>query len=152
MAPWQKRFLGILAIGGGFLGATATLSEVSAQYQTIGGGIVLLFGFFALYAWGVWCGVLMLEDAPNALSSNRWFWATQIPIFISPFLGYAFASGFFLNVWLRLPDFNLGFNFLLGSKFEYHFMQSDQPWVLGLNVFALAIFLFLSRAISRRAL
>jgi len=52
--------------------------------------------FFALYAWGIWCGVQMLESQPAATRSNLKFWAIQVPVLQS--------SIFFLPVRKRIAS------------------------------------------------
>lgn len=141
MKIWQRRTLGILALGGGALGATICTSLLF-QDQPILAYVFILAGF-AVYCWGVWCGVKMLESNPDAVRSNRNFWAIQIPAFQIPLLGYTFSCGALLDVYVRPSPLKLGVDWFLGSRFNYSLLQPGTPTVFSINLFALAMFLFL---------
>lgn len=142
MQQWQRRILGVLALGGSFLGITLAFTLLLAPGSILGRSLVL--PFLGLYCWGIWCGVRMLEDAEGAVRSNRLFWAVQIPFLTSPVAGYFFASGFLLFVTYQPANSSPGFVFRLGSQFEYSLLQPEKPFVFGVNIFALAIWVFLT--------
>jgi hypothetical protein len=142
MQLWQRRALGILTLGGGAIGFAAALGLLLSRGNPIEWLFCLLF--MAAYAWGVWCGMRLLESQPNAERSTLKYWLIQIPTFSSPILGYFMSSGFHTTVTLQVSPFNLNANFLLGSSFNYSLMQSDKPWLIGINVFAAVIAWWLS--------
>lgn len=148
MNLWQRRFLGILTLGGSFLGGVAGTGPLFAAATPVLGRILALVAV-GLYSWGVWCGAQLLEHSEDALRSNRAFWAIQIPYLISPVASYLFASGPLLYLTFQPFAFRFGFLGLLGSKFDYTLLQFDQPFVVGANVFAIAVFLFLNRCLRR---
>ena len=137
MHLWQRRILGVLALGGSFLGLALGLMLLPQQGPLLAKVFVILF--LALYCWGIWCGVMMLEASESAVRSNLWFWAVQIPLLQSPYFGYAFASGALTTVTFQPATAKFDFLLWLGSKFEYSLLQSDKPFVLGINLFALVI-------------
>ena len=92
-----RRTLGIIAIAGAALGVTAALPYLVASNRTLLTFVLLLF--IGLYTWGAWCGVLLLENKPNAIKHNKIFWALQIPYFMSPYFGYQFASGIYFRIY-----------------------------------------------------
>lgn len=141
MQQWQRRILGILAIGGSALGITIGLQLLFST----GNPIAWLFTsiFIGLYTWGIWCGVRMLEAHDNSAHFNFVFWAVQIPLLQSPYFGYFFSSGLFSTLTFKPSTVKFDFLFWLGSKFEYSLMQAEKPLVLGINVFALAVAAFL---------
>lgn len=147
MQIWQRRVVGILGVGGGAIGIVAVTSVAAQQRNPLEWLFSLLFA--ALYAWGIWCGVRMLEASPDAERKNLKFWLTQVPVLSSPVLGYFFANGFHLTVSVQAFPLNLNANFLLGSTFTYSLLQPDKPWILGVNLFALGISLFLARKVRR---
>ena len=98
----------------------------------------------ALYAFGVVCGVWMLESDSRALKANRWFWALQIPAFQTSALGYSFASGAWLIIYLQPEPWYVGFTAMLGSQFSLTINRWTRPDWIGMNAFALALFVFLS--------
>ena len=141
MQLWQRRILGALAIGGGALGVA-----VGVQVAVSSGGALpwlLIAPFLGLYLWGIWCGVCLIENREGASRSNSVFWAIQVPLLQSPYFGYFFTSGFFSTITFQPSETKVGFLFWLGSKFEISLMQADKPLVLGVNLFALAIAVFL---------
>ena len=143
MKIWQRRALGILAIGGGVVGVTACVTSLFNSTYLVRWALYIVFA--SLYAWGVWCGVKLFESQPNALRYNRRFWLIQVPVLNSPLLAYSMASGFHLTLSLDLTPFNLGFNFLVGSTFNFSLFQWDQPLSFGVNVFAFGIYLWMAR-------
>jgi hypothetical protein len=146
MQTWERRILGALALGGGFLGVTIAFALLLSPGLVILARALVL-SFMALYCWGAWCGLRMLEGDETSLKANRLFWALQIPYVMSPIGGYFFASGFLLYVTFRPSDMNIGAMFRLGSQFEYSILQADKPLIFGLNLFAIAIVGLLSRRI-----
>jgi len=147
MQLWQRRILGVLAIGGGALGIAVGLQVASSSNGVL--AWLLIAPFLCLYLWGIWCGVCLLEDRKGAARSNLAFWAIQVPVLQSPYFGYLFTSGFFSTVTLQPAGTKLGFQFWMGSRFEISLMQADRPVVLGINLFALVVAVFLYRHIRR---
>ena len=143
MKIWPRRILGILGIGGGAVGFVACATKLLGATHPAQWAIYIVFG--GLYAWGLWCGVKLMESQPNALRYNRRFWLLQVPAFNSPLLGYSFASGFHLTLSLNLTPFSLGFNSQVGSAFDFSLIRWDQPLSLGVNVFAFGMYLWLER-------
>lgn len=146
MKLWQRRTLGILATGGSTLGMVLSLAQLAHPQWLL--AYVFLFAGIAVYAWGVWCGVEMLEGSSAAVRHNRIFWAIQIPVFQSPLLGYTFSSGAYWNIAAQLSPFEINNHWRLGSEYNYSLLQLDKPWLIGVNILALAIFLFLTKQIS----
>jgi hypothetical protein len=140
---WQRRVLGILAVGGGAIGVAATLTTLLQRSNPI--EWFFCAGFAALYGWGIWCGVKLLEGMPGAERSNAKFWLIQVPTFSSPVLGYFMSSGLHFTVYWQPSPFGLRANFLLGSLFNYSLMQRDSPISVGVNLFALAVAWWLMR-------
>lgn len=143
MKAWQRRILGILTLGGGILGLVTSVTMLLSSANPIVWGFCLFF--IALYAWGVWCGIRIFEKDATARGCTLKYWIIQIPTFSSPFLGYAFVSGFHLTPSIQLAPFAFNINFWFGSTFTYSLMQSNKPWLLGVNVFAVAVVIWLAR-------
>jgi hypothetical protein len=81
MKRWERRVLGILALGGSFLGVVIGVSLLVSQRSVLVAAVEA--PFLALYVWGIWCGLRMLERPDGALKMNAWFWATQVPYLVS---------------------------------------------------------------------
>ncbi|HVI57759.1 MAG TPA: hypothetical protein VM619_02645 [Luteimonas sp.] len=147
MQIWQRRILGILAIGGSALGIAIGVQAAGSSGNVV--AWLVIAPFILLYLWGIWCGVSLIEQKAGALRSNLVFWGLQVPLFQSPYAGYLFTSGFFTTVTFQPSETRLGFLFWLGSKFEISLMQADKPLVFGMNLFALAVALFLYRQLRK---
>jgi hypothetical protein len=143
MKLWQRRLFGILALGGGAIGFAVTLQTVLTKSNPF--DWLFCLAFMALYGWGVWCGLRLIEGQPGAERSNAIYWLLQVPYFLSPVLGYFFASGFHLTLALQASPMKFSFNFQLGSTMLYSLLQADKPLVFGINVFALAGALYMNR-------
>lgn len=149
MKQWQRRALGILALGGGAVGISAFLALIMTRSNPLEWFFCSLF--ILLYAWGVWCGVRLLERQPGSERSMLKYWLIQIPAFGSPYLGYFMASGFHATVALQLDPLKFNGNFMFGSTANYSLLQPEQPWFIGVNLFALGIAWWLRRIIARSA-
>ena len=148
MQKWQRRLLGALALGGGFLGVTIAFSLLISPGLVVLGRLLVL-PFIALYCWGSWCGLRLLEGDESSLKANRLFWMLQIPHLMSPIAGYLFASGALFYVTFRPTDLNVGAIVRLGSQFEYSILQADKPLTFGVNLLAVGVVLFLTRQVRR---
>jgi len=137
VTTWERRIIGILTLGGSFLGIVIGLTLLISQNGAL--AKIVCVPFLLLYAWGMWCGLLLLESQQRALSQSAWFWGIQIPYFTSPVAGYMFASGSFANVTYEPSSSTINFFYLFGSKFEYSLLQADKSLVIGINLFAVAV-------------
>lgn len=137
MKTWQRRVLGILALGGGFLGVVMILTQILAGALSVA-QVVLAAPFVALYGWGTWCGLLLIEEAPGALRKNRWFWTIQVPYFVTPIVTYLFYAGATGILAYNLGQTRIKLTAFLGSQFQFH-LNHGTTWELGINVFALGV-------------
>ncbi|WP_040551905.1 hypothetical protein [Rheinheimera nanhaiensis] len=143
---WFVRFISVVTIGGAFTGITLFTSN----FQSISGIInhLIYIAFICVYIWGICTSVRLFENKTvGTLRENLLFWQIQIPIFMSPLLGYQFANGLFLNVWVSS---NSGFEYAatIGSVFNFVVFQYHQPWAIGVNLFAVAISIAIYRHIK----
>jgi hypothetical protein len=149
MKLWQRRTLALLAIGGGGVAWALSWSVLPGQKLM---GWILGVGFGAIYGWGMWTGVKLLEQRPGAERSMRRFWMVQIPVLSSPMIGYKLISGFHLTIYLQLaPAFKVGAHFDLGGTFQYSLLQAGEPFIIGVNVFALGIVIWLNQLYPKHA-
>jgi len=138
----------VLALGGSFTGLAAGLSLLVAPGSIL--AKVLALPFLALYVWGIFCGLRLLEGRNEAARQNFYFWLVQVPFVASPIAGYAFSSGSSLYFTFQPSIDKWDFLARFGSQFVYSFLQTDKPFVFGINIFALVVsgylFLLLRRA------
>jgi hypothetical protein len=135
MQHWQRRLLGILALGGGFTGLAVGLGLLVVPGAIL--SKVLSVPFLALFAWGVVCGLWLLEGRDGALRQNFYFWLTQVPFLSSPVAGYSFSSGASLHFKYQPSLSTWDFFARFGSQFEYSLLQG-KPFIVGINVVAVA--------------
>src|SRR6185437_12301293 len=91
----------------------------------------------------IWCGLRMLEEPKRAIKMNAWFWATQIPYVMSSIAGYFFASGSLLYVIYEPSQAHVSMLWRFGSQFQYSLFEAGKPFVFGVNLLALFVFLWL---------
>jgi hypothetical protein len=115
MRVWQWRAIGVLTLGGGFLGLVLALITLPGAGNLLSKSIALVF--VGLYAWGVRCGVGMLERSVDTLRKSILFWALQIPYFTSPLLSYNFSSGARATVAWQTADPHFLWTLQFGSHF-----------------------------------
>lgn len=143
MPLWARRVLGVLALGGGATGVTIVLQQLLQSSNPI--EWLFYAVFIGMYAFGVWCGILMLEGRENALRKNAVYWLLQIPVFSTYVFGYMFIGGFHLTAWYEWVGSGFGMDFLIGSTVSFNVMKTPDHSFIGVNLFALAITFWLNR-------
>jgi hypothetical protein len=146
MNIWTKRLLIVLSVGGGFCGMVV-VSSLLPQASGKPISYLLATAMIATFAFGVFAGFRLIEEQDKGLKLLRWFFALQIPILSSPFFVYQLTSGFGLMLWIIEQKPSISWRF--GSEMGVCFLQ-DQSWVAGVNVFALAMFLWTSSMLKKR--
>ena len=134
---WFVRLVSVITIGGAFTGITL----VTSNFQAISGAInhLIYLSFICVYIWGICTSVKLFENKTvGALRQNLIFWQIQIPIFMSPLIGYQLGNGIFLNVWVS-SNTGLEFSAAIGSAFNFVILQFHQPWAVGVNLFAVGV-------------
>jgi hypothetical protein len=103
---------------------------------------VAIVGVFNLiYGWGIWTGVDLWRGKNQALLWARILFAMQILAITVPGFTYEFHTGFIIQVLFRGAEIHFGFN--LGSSFAFYISQSIEGFALGINVFAVGVFIYL---------
>ena len=125
------------------MGATLVVASMGSDRTLVAD--VLMLAFAALYAWGVWCGMRLLEGRNEAIMPTRIYWLLQVPYLSSPLFAYQFSSGASMALGLKTTQPQLFWNLHLGSEFSVTWLQSA-PFGLGVDVFALAICWLLGRS------
>lgn len=146
MNLWTKRLLILLSVGGGYCG----LVFMFLLFPQVNGRIVgylLVSAMMATFAFGIFSGLKFIEDEAKGLRLLRWFFAIQIPIVSSPVFAYQLSSGAAAN--LSFIGSNLAAFGRFGSEMGVWILQ-DRPWGLGLNVFALVMFIWTGRLLQNQ--
>lgn len=146
MTLWQRRTLGILTLGGGAVGVTVTLTALLATASVL--TWIIIIAFAAIYAWGTWIGLQLIESQPKAEHSALTYWILQVPVLGSPVVSYQFANGFLAIASLQLAPVKLNGHAMIGSQFNFALLQLQSPWLVGVNLFALGVCWWLARCIK----
>lgn len=96
---WFVRMIFVITIGGAYTGITL----LTSNFKAISGVInhIIYLAFICVYIWGICTSVKLFETKTvGALRQNLIFWQIQIPIFMSPIIGYQLENGLFFHVWL----------------------------------------------------
>lgn len=137
-----RRLIGILTLGGGAIGLTATFTVFPQLNSAL--NYFLCSVVLAVYVWGIWVGARLLEREPGSERLARRYWLLQVPALTSPVFSYFLSSGFHVTLSVQLAPIKFNGNFLLGSTFNYSLLQ-DQPWSFGVNVVAVLVVWWMAR-------
>lgn len=147
MNLWTRRLFIVLSVGGGYCGAVFMVllfSQVKGQIA----GYLLVSAMIATFAFGIFGGLRFIEDEEKGLRWLRWFFGIQTPILSSPLFAYQLSSGAGINLsWIGS---NLTLFGRFGSEMSVGILQ-DRPWGLGLNIFALGMFLWTGRLREKKS-
>lgn len=139
MNPWFRRFLVILTVGGGFLGAAVVAAAVVGRKNTSALEYAM-YGFtILLYVYGIFAGVRLTEN-PTRYRHLIIFHALQIPFISSPGFTYRFACGLHVTIGMVASKFVWAYR--LGSDWQMSILQ-PRAWGIGVNLVAAVIFVAL---------
>jgi hypothetical protein len=137
MRTWLRRLHLLLTVGGGFNGVTICLLGLWPAYEQKPAAVIVMAVGIVLFACAIVIGMRVFEGR-TARMPLLWFYALQIPILSSPGFSFHISAG---------AHFNVGF---VGAALMWHAqlgadyaasLLSDDPWGLGVNLFALALFI-----------
>lgn len=134
------RLIGILEVAGGFYGMASILPRLLAAGPLHTAAIGLIA--FALYAFVLVAGVLLLENTERGIQLSSFAQLLQLPLIATPVLSYALHCGAFINVYTTF-HLHLGLNWHFGSQgFNLAFAGPSVSY-LGINLLALLSWLIL---------
>lgn len=146
LSNWQRRGLGILAIGGGAIGVASSMTALLHGQVPRANNILPFTLAMAFFLWGIWCGVQMLEGGRRALVRNALFWLAQVPLLQTSVFGYTVFCGAQLQVFAKLSPFQVGFfGSGFGAQFSLNLGQPGARFAIGVNLVALCISFWLMR-------
>jgi len=144
MNAWFRRLLLILTIGGGFVGVAVTIQFFLHANTVI--AYILALAFLGLYGYGIFVG-FKLSEGSAPLRHLRLYFALQVPLISSPFITYRFCSGLQATVAIIQPGLRWGWDWRLGSEWQF-VIHSSAPWGVGINLVALAIVFLLNSRLA----
>ena len=144
MNAWFRRLLLILTIGGGFVGVTVTIQSLLHANKVT--AYIMAVVFLGLYGYGIFAG-FKLSESSAPLRHLRLYFSLQIPFISSPFIAYRFCSGLEATVAIIQPGFRWGWDWRLGSAWQF-VIHSSAHWGFGINLVALAIVFLLNSRLA----
>lgn len=143
MKNWERRMFGILALGGGTVGFVLTSQYVLSQKGLM--TWLLCFLAIAIYLWGMWCGLMMLEGRPGALKYNRRYWLVQTPLLQSPLFTWTIWGGAHGTAVLQIWPLKLNFSTGYGGGFTFNVLHQPNAFAIGVNVLAVVFVAWLAK-------
>lgn len=145
MKTWLRISIIFLTVGGGFCGFAATWQVLvnalkSAPHNPT--DIFLLVVFLALYGFVTIAGLVFSQNQRKILPILISF-GLQIPWISSPFLSFRFTGG--LHATIGIVGGGFGGGVSLGSDWQCSLFQ-QAPWGVGVNLFALFMFILLAHS------
>ncbi len=138
-----KIIVSLVQIGGGLLGlGLIVLSFLDGQPTQTVMKFHIIFG--CVFLFGVVSGLALIIKPRLGLVLSALFQAVQIPFFIKSGIAYAMSCGACVNLYKHASGW--GFNFFFGSRYSLS-LNSEQPWLIGVNIVALVLFVFLIKEI-----
>ena len=144
LAP--NRVLGVVAIAGSALGL-AMMVPILMQgsiFRAI--DQLALLSVVLLYGYGIWSGIGAVKGRSGWRTHARYFWVAQVPSISSSLVTFAVSCGAGAWLYLRLGSAGVGAGAAayMGSGSQWSYMQHKPELLLGVNVLALAIVVWLS--------
>ena len=136
MPAWKRRTIGIITLGGSATGIAVISAQVLGAPLNPFTLVVLLI-FAVLYAFGIFAGMLLLEQDPRSIIKVFSFWVFQIPVISSSWITYEFFAGLRFNFTVSTEGV-VTFMPAIGSQFSL-LIGHDTPTVFGVNFVAIAV-------------
>ena len=125
-------------VGLGLIGRSFFTDQLTQTAQIIH----VVFAFVFLF--GIGAGAFLIVKPGLGLVLSAIFQAIQIPVVTVSAVAYALSSGACLNLYKHASGW--GFNFFLGSFYSFQ-LNSGRPGLIGVNIVALVLFVFLVKEI-----
>ena len=140
----------VLEVGGGFMGFSVLIVSLMNTGITASSWIfpiLILTG--AMFLFGIVAGLALLERPRFGAAMSAVYQALQIPVVSSPLLTYALLSGLRLGVgWFKGRP---AFLFEFGARCTFFLFRRSDPWIIGVNVLALVLFVYLLSQLQPKA-
>jgi hypothetical protein len=142
MNKWIKYLLIVLEVGGGFAGISMMFifQQWRASTSHYFWWVFSIYVCF-LFLFGIVAGLALVERPQVGAALSAVYQSLQIPVISSPLLTYEFLSGFQLGVgWTKgSPAFFVEY----GARLALQLSMRTAPWFIGINMLALAFFIYL---------
>ena len=130
----------VLEVGGGFAGISVLIvSLMNTGIEASNWIFPIISG--AMFLFGIVAGLALLERPQLGAAMSAVYQALQIPVVSSPLITYTLLSGLRLGVgWFKGRP---AFLFEFGARCTFFLFRRSDPWIIGVNVLALVLFVYL---------
>ena len=139
-APVAVRLLAVLLLAGGVigLGLSIWMAVLGLERPVF---VVLAVVVAAVFAFTAWAGMKLWRGSPEGYKWAKVLFAAQVPVVSLGGVSYGFYTllGFNLQLGSAVDAFRLN----MGSAMNLMYSPAEQPAFVGINVVALAAFLYL---------
>jgi hypothetical protein len=136
-------FVIVLEVGGGFMGFWSLFRSWLMDTSTPTPPFDLIFPIFigALFLFGIAAGLAFVEKPQWGIAMSAVYQMLQIPILSSPVITYKLVSG--LQLGIGCIEGKTAFMTEFGARCTFSILRRTDSWVVGINLLALALFVFL---------
>jgi hypothetical protein len=142
MNPWLRRLHLVLTIGGGFAGLAVAFTTMGESFtQSLSDGF-LIIGAALYFLCAVVVGV-RIADGTASRASLLWLYGVQVPLLSSPVIAYHLSLG--AHVYVGVLGGSFYWNLQFGDHYSVSLGNGDLLWGIGVNLFALGMYLITDR-------
>jgi hypothetical protein len=134
-----KIIVSLVQIGGGLFGL-GLIGRCFLRDQLTQIAVTFHIIFILVFSFGIIAGLALIIKPRLGLVLSAIFQAVQIPVVTGPSVVYILFSGACFNLYKYASGW--GFKFFFGSHYSLYF-NSGQQWLVGINIFALVLFILL---------
>jgi len=134
-----KIIVSLVQIGGGLFGL-GLIGRCFLRDQPTQIEVTFHVIFILVFSFGIIAGLTIIVKPRLGLVLSAIFQAIQIPVVTGPSVVYILFAGACFNIYKYSGGW--GFKFLFGSHYSLYF-NSGQQWLVGINIFALTLFILL---------
>lgn len=149
MSTWLRLTLITMTVGGGFAGLCLVVQTFFKSEDRSPAKMTLLAVMLVFYLFVTASGLLFVQHPQNTrplLASL----IIQVPWFSFSWFAYKFATGFDVLLGILYPQgsgrLTFRWNFYLGGESQFSLGQSGDPFIFGINLWALAMLVLLHRS------
>jgi hypothetical protein len=142
MNPWLRRLHLVLTIGGGFAGLAVAFTTMGDSFRQSLPDDVLIIGATLYFLCAIVVGV-RLADGAASRTSLLWLYGVQVPLLSSPVIAYHLSLG--AHIYVGVLGASFYWNLQFGDHYSVSLGNSDLLWGVGINLFALGMYVITSR-------
>ncbi len=140
--PTGIRLVAVLLIVGGIAGVAISLWAEALAYNPA--HLVFVAAAIILFGWSVWVGVRLWQGKPNSYKWAQALFILQIPNISVAGFSYQFYLGLMLGLsFSKEATSKLNLEFELASRLNFQISPEIENLILGVNLAALAILIYL---------